>query len=125
MEKKQELMSQQTAGIENRRYKRYSSMALVRINEFEGEALLKDISIHGFCLESRTYVDLTPKEHYTIQIIPETDTGIASFTLAVELRWIHRARGLFLAGFALDSHSMDGSMQQYIDRLKAREHSGS
>jgi hypothetical protein len=106
--------------LDKRRSVRYGSVAGIRINEkgFEGEALLTDISDHGFCMESKTYVALVPEERYLIQITPEDAPGIGTFELHVEVRWARSTAPLFMAGFAIIGVTANHALQRYVDYLK-------
>jgi methyl-accepting chemotaxis protein len=116
--KQREKTGAQTGGIENRRDNRFSAGAGVRINGFEGEALIKDVSSHGFGIESGTYVTLLPQERYTMQIIPEPAAGVGAFEITAEVRWIHSTA--HSVGISLDVQSTNRSFQQYVDYIKSR-----
>jgi hypothetical protein len=104
---------------ENRQSDRYPSVAGVSIHGFEGEALLSDVSLRGFRMESVTYVVLTPGERCKIQITPEDAANVISFELEVEVRWVRSAETIFAAGFYLTSPAVGNSLPQYINYLKS------
>jgi hypothetical protein len=99
---------------------RYDSFAAIRINGFEGEALLKNISLTGFCMQSKTYADLSPGETYFIQIIPESLTGLAKFDVEVEVRWVRSEVSKFDVGLLLTKTQSRLEMDKYIDFLKLK-----
>jgi hypothetical protein len=102
---------------ENPRPPRYTSVARLSINEFEGEAVLRNISTGGFRMESRTYAAITVGEQYAIQIKPEAASRLRPFELAVEVRWIKSAETSFSAGFQIIKSPADRSYEKYIDYI--------
>jgi hypothetical protein len=104
---------------EQRRSPRYRSLAGIRINGYEGQALLKDINAGGFCMQSRTFVSLTPGVRYTINITPEAN--LAAFTLVVEVCWVRSDVSRFEAGFALVEQPKENSFETYINYLKSHK----
>jgi hypothetical protein len=100
---------------DNRRMPRYSSFAHVRINGFEGQALLRNINQGGFRMESRTYAAITLGEHYIMEIAPEASTNIRPFSLEVEVRWVQSTEKNFNAGFLIVKPPTDRSLEKYID----------
>jgi hypothetical protein len=99
---------------------RYNSIARVRINGFEGEAVLRNVSIGGFRMESRTYAAVKAGEYYTMWIQPEAAAGIERFKLDVEVRWIQSSETSFAAGFLIVSAPTDNSYEKYIDSIKGK-----
>jgi hypothetical protein len=102
------------------RTSRYDCVVKVGINGFEGEAVLKNISRGGFLMESKTYAALTVEERYTMQIKPEAISGVRSFSLEVEVRWIQSSETKFKAGFLVVSPPVDGYFEKYLDYIKIR-----
>ncbi|MDR0707273.1 MAG: bacteriohemerythrin [Treponema sp.] len=103
--------------LQSRRAKRYDCKARISIKGFEGIAALKDINDSGFCMMSKTYITIAPKEALTIRITPESVTGIGAFDIKVEVRWIKCSPTLFMAGFLIKEKSGSKLFQQYIDCL--------
>jgi hypothetical protein len=99
---------------ENPRPPRYTSVAHLGINEFEGEAVLRNISTGGFRMESKTYAAITVGEQYVIQIKPEAASGLRPFDLEVEVRWIKSTETSFSAGFRVIKSPSDRSYEKYI-----------
>jgi hypothetical protein len=97
---------------------RYNSIARVRINGFEGEAILRNVSIGGFRMESRTYAAIKEGEYYTMWIQPEASAGIKAFDLEVEVRWIQSSETIFAAGFLIVSAPNNNYYEKYIDYVK-------
>ncbi|MDR1930075.1 MAG: hypothetical protein LBQ44_05525 [Treponema sp.] len=98
-----------------KRMPRYDSLATIRINGFDGKALLKNISNTGFCMQSRTFAALTPGEKYIIKITPEEATGIGTFDAEVEVRWIRSEVSKFDAGFLLTKPLTGMELDRYVD----------
>jgi hypothetical protein len=97
---------------------RYDSLAAVRVNGFEGQALLKNISITGFCMQSKTFANLTPGKQYTMYISPEASTGLATIEVEVEVRWIRSEVSRFDVGLLIAKPLLNKTMDTYINYLK-------
>jgi hypothetical protein len=117
--KKPRTINQLSAGEDSptSRAPRYNSVAWVRINGFEGKALLRNISTGGFRMESRTYAAIAPGEHYTMRISHHESVNLDPFTLGVEVRWVQSAEKSFNAGFLIVTPPTDGSLENYITLL--------
>jgi hypothetical protein len=103
--------------VENRRAVRYSSMATVKINGFEGEALLKDINAGGLCMESLTYASFDLYKSYMMSISPEPSFGVEPFDLKVKVQWLHSSATLFSTGFSIIEPPRGHAFQKYIDAV--------
>jgi hypothetical protein len=110
---------QQDAELPVNRPPRYSSWADVGISGFEGKALLRNISVGGFCMESRTYAALKPGDNCTMRVIPESSSGIKPFDMQVEVRWVHCTEQVFRSGFALSAAHRERAFEKYIDYIKS------
>jgi hypothetical protein len=109
------------ASRESPRPPRYTSIARVGINGFEGEAVLRNISIGGFRMESRTYVAISVGEHYIMRIKPEAASNLRPFELEVEVRWIQSTETSFNSGFLVVTPPIDRSFEKYVDYIKVRK----
>jgi hypothetical protein len=99
---------------------RYKSLASISINGFDGEALLKNISITGFCMESKTFVNITPGTTYGMHIVPEVSTSLEQFDVEVEARWVLSEVFRFDVGFLLTKTQSRKDMDRYIEFLKQK-----
>jgi hypothetical protein len=97
-----------------KRAPRYGSLALVSINGYEGMAVLRNISQSGFRMESKTFVDMNLGSVYVMQITPEPSSGIPSFEIPVEIRWVESSPEKFAAGFML-TQAASRSFQKYVN----------
>jgi hypothetical protein len=97
---------------------RYNSVARVRINGFEGEAVLRNVSIGGFRMESRTYAAIQAGERYTMRIQPESSVNVSVFELVVEVRWVQSSEKSFSCGFLIVSVPVNTYYEKYIDSVK-------
>jgi hypothetical protein len=97
---------------------RYNSVARVRINGFEGEAVLRNVSIGGFRMESRTYAAIQTGERYTMRIQPEFSANVSVFELVVEVRWIQSSETSFSCGFLIVSAPVGNYYEKYIDSVR-------
>jgi hypothetical protein len=103
---------------ERRKEGRYESMVHIRIQGFDGYALIRNINSSGFCMASKTYVALNRGEIHQMQIMPEEATGISTIELEVEVRWTRTTEKTFAAGFQiLQSNS---ALRAYISYLEAK-----
>lgn len=100
---------------------RYPSQARARVAEsFEGDALLKDISITGCRIECTTYVDIKPNRVYKIEVIPETAANTGKFELTAEARWVRVSDSSCVAGFLITASPKGKLFQRYVDYLDWR-----
>lgn len=105
--------------LSRRKSKRYTSTAHVNIDGFDGYALLRDISEHGFLMASKTYAAINRGERYTMRIIPEKETKLTDIELEVEVRWTRIKEDLFAVGFQILSPS--AALRSYIKYLEPRQ----
>jgi hypothetical protein len=97
---------------------RYTTLARIGVNGFEGQGILRNVSSGGFCMESKTFADLDVGSSYSIQIIPEGSTGINRIDdLSVEIRWIRTSPEKFAVGFQVLQPNR--SFEKYVEYLKA------
>jgi hypothetical protein len=106
------------AKIASRPFRYDNTMARVAINGFEGEAMLKNISIGGFCMESRTYAALGVGEQYIIKINPENNARLSSFDLEIEVRWILSTETNFTTGFLIINPPGNRALEKYLEYIK-------
>jgi hypothetical protein len=102
----------------NPRQPRYDCVANVKVNGFEGQALLRNVSIGGFRMESRTFAAMQPGEQFTMQIAPLPETGIAPFEVKVEVRWVKSDVSSFNVGFLIVNPASERFLTKYIDYLQ-------
>jgi hypothetical protein len=107
--------------VDNRKETRYGTVATVCISGvFEGDALLKDISITGCCIEITAPVNLQPDTGYIAKIIPETIAKVEPFELQVESRWVKMRGGCTEAGFVINASPTGKHFSDYVDYLAWR-----
>jgi hypothetical protein len=97
---------------------RYDCIAEVRINGFEGKAILRNINQGGFRMESKTYAAITVGETYILVIQPEKDSHLNAFELKVEVRWIKSTEYSFNAGFRVVERPSDRTFEKYLEYIK-------
>jgi hypothetical protein len=110
----------ETAAQEQRREPRYSTLARVRVNGFEGEAVLRNINSGGFRMESRTYAAISVGERYGMKIIPESASNISPFDLEIEARWVQNTEKSFNSGFQIAGSPGDKTFDRYLNYIKAQ-----
>jgi hypothetical protein len=118
--KTKEKSGNQASLKEQPREPRYSCIAHVSINGFDGKAALRNINTGGFRMESKTYAAITVSEHYTLRIMPEASSNIKPFELEVEARWVRSTETNFNTGFLVVKRPTDRSFEKYIDYIKSR-----
>lgn len=107
--------------ITQRKNDRYPSIARVRLPEvFEGEAVLKDISITGCCIECTVYAGVEPGAEHRIEVLPEAVSHIGKFDLLVEVRWIRPVGYSCDIGFSVLESPKGKLFQRYVDYLNWR-----
>jgi hypothetical protein len=107
--------------LNKRKSVRYPSHARVRVpNVFEGEALLKDLSITGCCIECTIFLDIKPDSSYQIVVFPESASKINQFELTVEARWVRAGDYSCEVGFAILASPKGKAFQRYVDYLSWR-----
>jgi hypothetical protein len=104
----------------NLRAPRYTCVAHVCINGFDGEAVLRNINQGGFCMESRTYAAINVGDHHAMQIIPEASANIKPFDMEVEARWVKSTETSFSVGFLILKCPSGKLFETYINHIKDR-----
>ena len=106
---------------EQRKNTRYQTLAKVKIEGIdEGEALLKDLSVTGCCVECTAYVETKLEIQYKLTIIPESASKIGAFDLMVKSKWIHAESYACEVGFVIIESPKGKSFQRYVDYLSWR-----
>jgi len=123
--KKKEELSDQLTVYQERKAPRwgtpqYEIKAGIKINGFEGEGQLGNISISGCSIISVTYVNIIHDKIYDVKIIPEKSDNMNSFTIKMKLSWTKSSEDLFIAGFSLDTGETNYQLKQFVEILKAR-----
>ena len=119
--KKEEELNDQLAVFQMRETPRFASGAGISIEGFEGEGLVRNISMTGCCMESVTYVAIKPNDVYQVRIIPGANEKIEPFTMKLTVTWIKSCETLFEAGFHVEGGQAGSSpIKQYAERLKAQ-----
>jgi hypothetical protein len=111
--------------FEKRKSTRYPTLARALVPDvFDGEALLKDLSITGCCVEYTMFVDVKPNTSYTLRVIPDSAAKIAPFELQVESRWVRSGGYSCEIGFAITVSPKGRDFQRYVDYLAWRATAG-
>ncbi|MDR2102023.1 MAG: PilZ domain-containing protein [Treponema sp.] len=87
---------------------------------FEGESLLKDISITGCCIECTMQVDVSQNSQYKLEVIPEHAAKIGKFELMVEARWVRSGQDACEIGFSIVASPKGKLFERYVDYLTWR-----
>jgi hypothetical protein len=107
--------------IENRKSRRYPSIARVKIpGLFSGDALLKDISVTGCCIECTMQVDVEADCVYTVTVYPEKEASVRKFDLVVECKWCHSGSYSCCIGFSVRQSPGKKDFLKYVDYLSWR-----
>jgi hypothetical protein len=106
------------SGPEKRKSHRYPSIACARIPKaFSGDALLKNLSITGCCIECTMHTDIKQGSINKIIIYPEENSKIGKFELSVECKWIYPGSYSCAVGFAVVKSPRGKTFQRYVDYL--------
>ncbi|MDR2900345.1 MAG: PilZ domain-containing protein [Treponema sp.] len=109
---------------DKRKHPRYPAQARVRIPEvFDGEALLKDISITGCGIESTMLIDVKSGDQFNMEIICESASKIGNFEIQVEAKWVRMRDCACEVGFAITASPVGKQFQRYVDYLAFRSNS--
>jgi hypothetical protein len=107
--------------MEKRKQIRYTTQARARIDSvFDGDVLLKDISVTGCGIESTVFMDIKRNDRYKMDILPEEISKIGRFELVVEALWVRTSGYFFEAGFAIVESPKGKHFQRYVDYLSWR-----
>ena len=81
---------------------RFTSNGEVFISEVTNtEALLKNLSASGLCIEAPGFMEVLPKNRYSIDIIPEKEAHMDKFSLEIESRWVKAKMKSSESGFVI------------------------
>jgi hypothetical protein len=86
------------------------------------EALLKNLSSSGLCIESGEFMGIVPKTRYSIDIVPEEESKIGQFQLEIESRWVKTKKQSSESGFVIViPPGTDGKtvLEQYLTYLSS------
>jgi hypothetical protein len=104
---------------------RFSSGGKVHIAEVANtEAVLKNLSNSGLCIESNGFLEMIPKSRYSVDIIPEKESNIDKFNLEVESRWVRAKKQSSESGFVIvipPGTSGKEVLAQYLAYLAGKE----
>jgi hypothetical protein len=104
--------------IELRKNVRYTTLARAKINGlYEGEALLKDISVTGCRLEFTAAIAFGPNESFLITVFPESKSDIAVFEIEASPLWSRANYDSFEVGFTILSSPRGRAFLRYVDYL--------
>ena len=103
---------------------RFSTKGEVFISEVTNtEALLKNLSSSGLCIQSPTFMEVVPKSRYSVDIVPEKDSHIDKFSLEIESRWIKAKMKSSEVGFVIvvpPGTSGKSVLEQYLKFLASQ-----
>jgi hypothetical protein len=109
---------------EKRQNIRYKTDAIARFpGTFKGDSLLKNLSVTGCSIESEGFLKVEQGVEYTLEIIPEGASGIKSFELQAEVRWIRNKENFCEAGFMITASPVKKEFERYVDYLAWRSES--
>ena len=84
------------------RANRYQAKGRVYIAEITNtEALLKNFSSTGLCIQTPGFMELVPKTRFSLNIVPEDESNIDQFSVEVESRWVKAKMTSSESGFAI------------------------
>jgi hypothetical protein len=108
-----------------RKTTRYDTLARAVIpGGFEGDALLKDLSVAGCRVESTTLMQMTPGKKCSVLVKPEAASGVDGFDIEAEVRWVREHGGVWEAGLFILKSPKGKFFQRYVDYLAYRAAKG-
>jgi hypothetical protein len=110
---------------DKRKNRRYPSIAKAVLPNFAGDALLKDLSVTGCCIEYTMHLDVEPGGTYQLQIIPEETSKIGAFDLTVQCLWVRPAGYSCDIGFNITESPKGRTFERYVDYLAWRSNQNS
>jgi hypothetical protein len=106
----------------NPRAPRYDCMARISIKGFEGEAVMRNVSPGGFRMESRTHREISVHTLCSVRVDPEDGSGIQTFELEAEVRWVLSNEDGLSAGFMVPAAESGkiapGTFESYVEYRK-------
>ncbi|MDR2049537.1 MAG: hypothetical protein LBP69_08795 [Treponema sp.] len=81
---------------------RYESKGQVYIAEvLDTNAVLKNLSACGLCIESKEFMNIVPHSKYTVDVLPEKESNVHPFTIDIESKWIRTKKDRSESGFVI------------------------
>ena len=103
---------------------RFNSNGQVFISQVSNtDALLKNLSDSGLCIESSDVIEVLPKTRYSIDIIPEKESKVEAFSLEIESRWVKAKMKTSESGFVIvvpPDTSVKAMLEQYLHYLSSQ-----
>jgi hypothetical protein len=100
---------------------RYESGGQVYIAEvLDTNAVLKNLSSSGLCIESQEFMNIAPHSKYTIDVLPEKESNIKPFTIDIESKWMRIKKDLSESGFVIiipPGTSAEELLNEYLNFL--------
>jgi hypothetical protein len=118
LKKKQKELGDQLAVFREREAPRYVTNGSILIAGYEGEGLLKNISVTGCCLESVTYIAIVPDKVYQVTIVPAANIKLTPFTLNMIVTWTKSSEMSFETGFSIENDQKNTQMERYVELLQ-------
>jgi hypothetical protein len=106
----------ETEIIAKRMEKRYVTKAQARMSK--AELLLKNISLHGGCVQGEEFVDAAPNEKNVMAIIPEKESKIKEFDVDIISKWIRLNKKRIESGFIIMPPAESELLEEYVEYLK-------
>ena len=107
---------------------RYNSKGRVYIAEVPNtEALLKNLSTSGLCVESGEFIEVLPSGRYSMDIVPEKDSKLNQFQVEVETRWVKAKMKSSESGFVIvvpPGTEGRALLEQYLTYLASKPEGG-
>ena len=106
---------------------RFHTKGQVFISEVSStDALLKNLSASGLCIQCSEFIEILPKTRYSVDIIPEEDSNIDKFSLEIESRWVKAKMSASESGFVIvvpPGTSGRSLLEQYLNFLASQPNS--
>ena len=87
------------------------------------EAVLKNLSNSGLCIETPGFLEVVPKGRFSLNIVPEEESNLNQFDLEVESRWVKAKMKTSESGFVIvvpPDTSVEALLEQYLQFLATK-----
>jgi hypothetical protein len=112
-------LDDETETGKKRTEERYVAKARARMAE--AELILKNISLHGGCVQSGEFIAAAPNGKNIMSILPEEESNINEFNVDIISKWIRLNRKKTESGFMIISPDESKLLEKYVEYLRNKE----
>jgi hypothetical protein len=105
-----------------RKTPRFETRGKVYIAEvLDTDAIVKNLSASGLCLESPEFMNVVPNAKYTVDLVPEKESEMDPFKIDIESRWVRTTQAKSESGFVIvvpPGTPGESLLKQYLEFLE-------